>query len=133
MGKMPDAVSCEVSWFEKPHIILIRAKGDLTAETIRYIADETIALTQSVPMEKVFSLVDASEVRSIPNMPLLIQELRRIAKEAPNRDISVAYGVSRAMRYFLDVMTRLTPLRVRVFESEAQAVDFLRQVIASQE
>ncbi len=123
---------CQVEWLDKPHIVFFKLSGDVTEDEFVGAIDQAIALANEVPDTAVHTLIeiDAQGPRTFPPLPVLSREIKRLLQESPNRDMSTVYGVSALVRYILELLMRVTPLRVKVFDTREEALSFIRQMIA---
>lgn len=122
-----------VEWYDKPHIVNVKLYGNLTEEETRGFADALIALAQEVPDARVHSIVDVTELTALPPITVLAAEMSRMLKAYPNRDMSTMYGVNTVVRYMVEMLVKLTPLRMRIFNTREEAEAFVRQMVTAHE
>lgn len=118
-----------LEWLEKPHIVYLSLTGDVTEEEFSAWVDEAIAMADSVPGEMVHTLINLEGLTQFPSLAFLGHELKRLKVESPNRDMSTVYGAGRLTRYTLELIVRITPLRLRIFNSRTGALDFLHAMV----
>ncbi len=122
----------EVRWEQKPHIIFFKLAGMVGEEDAVNAIDQAIALAREVPETHVHTLVDAAEIQQLPSLSVLGREIRRLLAESPNRSTSTVFGVSRMVRFMLEMLMKVTPLRIKVFDTRQEALEFIQQMIASE-
>ncbi len=118
-------MSCETGWELEPHILYFKLSGKVTPEEYSATIDRTIALANSRPEAMVHTLIDACEVTQLPTVALLGREVRRVLTDSPNRGTSAVCGPSRVVRLMLEMLIKITSMRVQVFESRDEARQFL--------
>ena len=59
------------------------------------------------------TLIDAGEIKQLPSLPAMGHELKRMIQESPNRNVSTLYGVNALIRFSLEVLMRIAPMRSR--------------------
>lgn len=116
---------CETGWEVEPHLLYFKLSGTVTAEEFSAAIDRTIALANSHPDSMVHTLIDAVEAGQLPNLALLGREVRRVLTDSPNRGTSAVCGPSRVVRLILEMLIKVTAMRIQVFESRAEARQFL--------
>ncbi len=119
-----------VEWYQEPHIVFIKLSGKLTQEDVAGFGAEMIALTRHVPDIKVHSLIDVTEVEAIPPINIVVQEVRQLLAAYPNRDMSAMYGASTLVRFLAEMLLKLTPLRIKLLDTRAEAEAFLLDMVA---
>ncbi len=122
----------EVRWEQRPHIIYFKLAGIVSEADVMGAIDQAITLAQEVPETKVHTLVDPQEIERLPSLPVMGREIRRLLAESPNRGPSTIFGVSRLVRFMLEMLMKVTPLRVKVFDTRQEALEFIQQMIASE-
>ena len=60
-------------------------------------------------------------------------ELKRMMQRSPNRNVSTLYGVSTLVRFSLEVLMKITPMRFKVFPSREEALAFTDKMIESEQ
>jgi hypothetical protein len=94
---------------------------------------QAIALAREVPETNVHTLVDAEAIQQLPSLPVMGREIRRLFAESPNRSTSTIFGVSRMVRFMLEMLMKITPLRMKVFDTRQDALDFIVQMVATEQ
>ena len=122
----------EVRWEMEPHIISFRILGVITTEEVRTAMDAMIAMAQSYPDILVHTLIDTSDTRQLPPLTVMGREMQRMLRESPNRSVSTLYGVTPLVRFTLEVLMKITPLRVKVFETREDALEFTYRMVESE-
>jgi len=95
--------------------------------------DQALALEREAPEVSIHTLIDAEDIEQLPPLPVLGREVRRLLATSPNRSPSTVFGVSRLARYMLEMLMKITPMRIRVFETRQEALDFILKMIASEQ
>ncbi|MBN2472693.1 MAG: hypothetical protein JXN59_18355 [Anaerolineae bacterium] len=119
----------QVEWYEEPHIVFVKLSGKLTQEDFAGFGAELIALTSKVPEINVHTLVDVSEAKAFPPINVVVQETREMLAQYPNRDMSTAYGASPLVRFIIEALLKLTPLRIKLLDTHEEAIAFIHQMI----
>jgi len=122
----------EIRWEQKPHIRFFKLSGSVSESDFVAAVDQIIALEREVPGGEIYTLIDAGEIQQLPPLPVLSREIRRLLAEVPNRSPSTIFGVSRMVRYIIEMLRKITPMRLRVFETRQEALGFILQMIASE-
>lgn len=121
----------KVEWYEKPHIASIRLFGTMTRSDMQNFADELIALAAEVPDVNIHSIVDVTDLKDLPPINVIAEELIHLLKGYTNRDMSTIIGTSKWTRYLVEILVNITPARLRVFDTQAEAESFVREMIAA--
>jgi hypothetical protein len=122
----------EVRWESEPHIVFFKMFGVFTEAEMDAATDEMIGMAQAHPDVLVHTLIDASEIQQLPPLPVMGRELRRLMGESPNRNVSTLYGVSPLVRFSLEILMKITPLRLKVFPSREEALAFTHKMVESE-
>jgi hypothetical protein len=123
----------ELRWESEPHIVFFKMIGDVTEAEMATAIDEMIAMAQKHPDSLVHTLLDTSELKHLPPMPAMGRELKRLMQSSPNRNVSTLYGVSPLIRFSLEVLMKITPLRMKIFPSREEALAFTYRMIDSEQ
>ena len=120
---------CEVRWEAEPHIVFFKMLGVVTEAELTSAIDTQIDMALKHPDVLVHTLVDAGEIKQLPRLPVMGHELKRMMQESPNRNVSTLYGVSALIRFSLEVLMRITPMRIKIFPSREEALTFIHKMI----
>lgn len=121
----------QVEWYDKPHIVSIRLFGSMTRSDMQQFADKLISLAAEVPDVNVHSIVDVTDLRDLPPINVIAEELINLLKGYDNRDMSMIVGTTKWTRYLVEILVKLTPARLRVFDTQPEAEAFVRGMIAA--
>jgi hypothetical protein len=119
----------EARWLDEQPIIYVALSGSLTEEELTALVDTTISLAGSVPDRRVHTLMNATGLTNVPRLDVVSRAIRRVNESSPNRDMTAVYGLSKVMRYILELLLRMTPLRYKAFDSREGAERFLQEVL----
>jgi hypothetical protein len=122
----------EIRWEMEPHIIFFKMLGTLTEEETLTAMDTMITMAQAHPDVLVHTLIDAGEARQLPPLAVMGREMKRMLHESPNRNVSTLYGVTPLVRFTLEILMKITPLRVKVFETREDALEFTYRMVESE-
>ena len=122
-----------LQWEQKPHIIFLKIMGNVSDAELVESVDQMIAMARETPEVLVHTLVDASEARRLPSLPTLGREFKRLLQASPNRNVSTLYGVSALVRFSLEVLMKITPVRLKVFPSREEALAFIHKMVESEQ
>lgn len=122
----------QVEWLDKPYIVFIKLSGKLNEDDMRSFMEELVALAAEVPDVAVHSLVDASEIEHLPPINSVLADIRRMLKAFPNRSMSTMFGVSKLVRFMVEMLVKLTTLRIRIFDTHEEAEAFVREMVAAE-
>lgn len=122
-----------VEWHKEPHIVYVKLSGKMTPEDVTGFGAELIELTRHVPEVKVHTLIDVTEIESIPPINSIVQEVRKVLAAYPNRDMSAMYGASTLVRFLAETLLKLTPLRIKLLDTKEEAEAFILQMVALEE
>ncbi len=123
----------EVRWEQKPHIRFLKLSGIVSEADFAAAVDQIIAMEREVPGHGIHSLIDAQDIQRLPPLLAMGREIRRLMAETTNDSPSTIYGVSRMVRYMMEMLMRVTPMRVRVFDTRQEALDFILQMLAGEQ
>lgn len=123
----------EVRWEQKPRIRFFKLSGIVSEADFVAAVDQILVLEREVPEGGVHTLIDAEEIQQLPPLPVLSRETRRLLAESPNTSPSTIFGVSRLVRYILEMLMKITPMRIRVFDTRQEALEFILQMIRSEQ
>jgi hypothetical protein len=115
-------------WLEKPHIAYLWLTGDLTEAEFSAFVDEAIAMIASVPETKIRTLINLEGLKKFPSLAFLARELKRLMANS-NRAMSTVYGVGRLTRYVLELIVRVSPIRLKIFDTREEALGFIHDLI----
>ncbi len=128
-----------LSWFVEGRIIYAEVSGDISEADLIAAVDGAIQLAGSVSDQCIHTLMDVTDTKHLPPVNVLARELGRMNQHSPNREMTVIFGLNRILRYTLELLLKLVPLRYRAFESREHAEQFLidlmerdRQIAAMQ-
>ena len=124
---------CEVRWESEPHIIFFKLIGVVTEAELTSAIDTQIDMALKHSDILVHTLVDAGEIKQLPRLPIMGRELKRMIQESPNRNVSTLHGVSTLVRFSLEVLMKITPMRLKVFPSREEALAFTHKMIESEQ
>ncbi len=119
----------QLEWLDKPHIVYLWLTGDLTEAEFSGWVDEAIALAETVPDAKVHTLVNLEDLKRFPPLVFLARELKRLMTDSSNRDMSTVYGAGRLTRYTIELIVRVAPVRLKVFNTREDALGFIHDMV----
>jgi hypothetical protein len=123
----------EVRWEQKPHIRFLKLSGIVSEADFVAAVDQILALEREVPGSGVHTLIDAEEIQQLPPLLVMGREIRRLMAEASNDSPSTIFGVCRMVRYMMEMLIKVTPMRVRAFDTRQEALDFIQGMLASEQ
>ena len=119
-----------VEWYNAPHIVFVKFSGKLTEEDFAGFRADLIALVREVPESQVHTLLDVTEVQGFPTINVVVQQIRGLLEQFPNRNMSTAYGANALVRFIVETLLKFTSLRIRLFDTREDALVLINQLIA---
>lgn len=122
---------CDVRWLEKPYVFTLTLAGVVSDEEFHQLANDVIALLDEGGKVDAITLLDVTDLKKLPSLNVLRRELSRIPAHFDGQELglSVAYGMSTLIRYVVELVMRVTPMRFKFLDSAEEAEMFVWQMI----
>ncbi len=119
----------ETYWLEEPILFYQKLSGDLDADAVRQAFDQSLAIVEQSPLDKVHLLLDMRELKAVPpDIPLLVGQTRRLQNS--KIDQFAILGANRLLKFLMEIVSHTTAFHYRTFETHEQAMSFLQEIIA---
>ena len=116
-----------------PTSSIFKLLGVVTKDELMSAINTQIDMALQYPDILLHTLIDAGEIKQLPSLPAMGHELKRMIQESPNRNVSTLYGVSALIRFSLEVLMRIAPMRHQDLPSREEALAFTHKMIESEQ
>lgn len=118
-----------VSWYHELDVVYVELDGDLTEADFNGLIEELLKFINSSPKDRVHLMYNVEKLQTVPSMPVLTKGVQALMAGTEKLDLSLLYGLNRATRFLLELLVRATPLRIKVFNSQQEAEDFMQLLL----
>jgi hypothetical protein len=121
----------ELSWYDAEKIVLSQFYGVLDIDGFHNFYVEMIDNYIEVGSPPVHVMADATHLEQVK--PQVLELIKTIRKERhPNTGWVVVYGTNKYIRFLASVVFQMVDIKVRFTADEAEATNFLQEMIQAE-